>query len=154
MVHLWLVWSLEDGHTSSFHFGHLKMILLWVFANICVWTQASISQAAMSADLGYIRRNRHAALQSRGPFPPPPHCAVKGALCVLPSTSCHPQQFLHHLWCEGLPSVSLIYISSMTNDRDLFLHPQALYISVSKISPTLMLIFIVWSRWVRVFFML
>lgn len=73
----------------------------------------------------------------------PHHTAVKGALCVLSSTSCHPQQFLHRLWCEGLPSVSLIYMSSMTNDRDLFLHPQALYISVSKISPTLMLIFIV-----------
>lgn len=54
------LWSISDlsGHTSGFHFGHLKMILLWVFANICVWTQAPISQAAMSAVLGHIRRNR------------------------------------------------------------------------------------------------
>lgn len=119
------------------------MVLLWVFANICMWTQASISQAAVSAVLDHTRRNRQATLQSRGPFSPPPHCAVKGALCVLSSTSCHPQQFLPLLWYEGLPSTALIYMSSVTNDRDLFLHPQALYISVSKISPTLILIFIV-----------
>lgn len=40
-------------HTGGFHFGHLEMILLWVFANTCEWTLFHfLKQLTISAVLG------------------------------------------------------------------------------------------------------